>query len=141
MFWTDWGEPSIIERASLDGKARITLFSDDIQQPLGIACDYTTQRIYWTDAGLSTISYSFYNGSGRSVLVGAADGVVIPFDLTLYGDLLYWTDWFDNSVFGTHKIHGTDPLGNFTDIIVIHEGLPVNPNGIEAVSSQRQPEG
>ena len=141
MFWTDWGTPSLIERSSMDGKGRIVLFSNDILQPLGIACDYSSQKIYWSDAGLSTISYAFYNGTGRSVLVGAQQRVAIPFDLTLYEDLLYWTDWFNNTVYGTHKIHGTDPLGNFTDIIVIYEGLPVNPNGIEAVSSLRQPEG
>ncbi|CAI8033001.1 Low-density lipoprotein receptor-related protein 6, partial [Geodia barretti] len=141
MFWTDWGTPSLIERSSMDGKGRIVLFSNDILQPLGIACDYSSQRIYWSDAGLSTISYAFYNGTGRSVLVGAQQRVAIPFDLTLYEDLLYWTDWFNNTVYGTHKIHGTDPLGNFTDIIVIYEGLPVNPNGIEAVSPLRQPEG
>ena len=141
MFWTDWGEPSLIERSSMDGKGRIVLFSEDIVQPLGITCDYDNQRIYWTDASLSTIYYSLYDGSGRDTLVTALDGVGIPFDLTLYGDLLYWTDWLGNSVHGTHKIHGTDPLGNFTDIITIYSDLPVNPNGIEAVSALRQPPG
>ena len=141
IFWTDWGLPSLIERASLDGKGRIILFSADIVQPLGITCDYLTQRIYWTDAGLARISYSSYDGSGRDNLVTAQDGVGVPFDLTIYGDLLYWTDWSENKIFGTHKIHGTDPLGNFTDLITIHDGLPINPNGIEAVSALRQPDG
>ena len=141
MFWTDWGEPSLIERASMDGKGRIVLFSDEVSQPLGITCDYTTQRIYWADAGLSTISYSTYDGSGRSVLVSGLDGVNIPFGVTIYGDLLYWTDLADNAVYGTHKIHGTDPIGNFTDIITLYSGLPVSPIAIEAVSALRQPAG
>lgn len=141
MFWTDWGEPSLVEKASMDGKGREVLHSVGINQPLGITCDYGNQRVYWTDAAFDRIEYSSYDGSGRTVLVSGSDGVQIPFDLTIYGDLLYWTDWAANAVYGTHKIHGTDPLGNLTTITVIYEDLPINPNGIEAISPSRQPAG
>lgn len=141
MFWTDWGAPSLIERASMDGKERVVLHSVGINQPLGITCDYTNQRVYWCDAGYERIEYSFYDGSGRTVLISGSDGVGFPFDLTIYGDLLYWTDWLENTIYGTHKVHGTDLLGNFTDVVVIHGGLPINPNGIEAITPDRQPTG
>ena len=141
MFWTDWGEPSLIERASMDGKGRIVLHSVGINQPLGVTCDYEAQRVYWCDSGFDRIEFSFYDGGSRTVLVSAADGVEIPFSLTIHGDLLYWTDWQENAIYGTHKIHGTDPIGNFTDVVIIYEGLPINPNGIEAITAQRQPEG
>ena len=141
IFWTDWGEPALIESASMDGRARITLHSVGINEPFGITCDYETQRVYWCDSGLDRIEYSFYDGSERNVLVSASDGVEIPFALTIYNDLLYWTDWQENAIYGTHKIHGTDPIGNFSDVIVIYEGLPINPNGIEAISASRQPAG
>ena len=125
----------------MDGKERIILHSVGLNQPFGIACDYTTQIVYWSDTGYDRIEYSFYNGSGRNVLVSGSDGVEIPFDLTIFGDLLYWTDWQENGVYGTHKIHGTNPVGNLTSVTVIYDGLAVNPNGIAAVSASRQPTG
>ena len=125
----------------MDGKGRIVLHSVGINQPLGITCDYTNQRVYWSDSGYERIEYSFYDGSGRTVLISGSDGVGIPFDLTIHGNLLYWTDWLQNVIYGTHKVHGTDLLGNFTDVVVIHDGLPINPNGIEAITQDRQPPG
>ena len=125
----------------MDGKGRTVLHSVGINQPLGVTCDYGTQRVYWSDSGFERIEYSFYNGTDRTVLISGSDGVEIPFDLTIYGNLLYWTDWQENAIYGTHKLHGTDPLGNFTDVIVIHAGLPINPNGIEAITTDRQPAG
>ena len=125
----------------MDGKGRVVLHSGGINQPFGITCDYASQRVYWSDAGYDRIEFSFYNGSDRQVLVSASDGVETPFDLTIFGDLLYWTDWQENAIYGTHKIHGTNPLGNFTDVVVIYEGLVLNPNGIEAISADRQPSG
>lgn len=139
MFWTDWGEVAKVEKASMDGKQRTVLINTGLGQPYGITIDYGPQRIYWADNDNDRIEFSDYFGNGRTVVVGAADGVVDPFGVTLYGNLLYWTDWEHNGVFGTHKVHGTDPVGNFTDVIEIYTGLLVNPNGIEAISPTRQP--
>ena len=139
MFWTDWGEVAKVERASMDGKQRIVLIATGLGEPYGITVDYGPQRIYWADNDEDRIEFSDYSGGGRTIVVSAADGVVDPFGVTLYGNLLYWTDWEHNGVFGTHKVHGTDPIGNFTDVIEIHTDLLVNPNGIEAISQSRQP--
>ena len=141
MFWTDWGVSPLIEKASMDGKGRMVLHSTGISQPLGITCDYSTQRIYWTDNAFDRIEYSSYDGTGRTVLVTGSDGVQTPFDLTIREDLLYWTDWGDNAVYGTHKVHGTNPAGNLTTTVVIYSGLALSPTGIEAVSTSRQPTG
>ena len=139
MFWTDWGEVPKIECASMDGKYRTVIVSTDLGEPYGITIDYANQKIYWADNDEDRIEYSDYTGGGRTQLVGASDGVVDPFGLTIYGDLLYWTDWQANAVYGTHKIHGTNPLGGVTEVIQVYTGLLVNPNGIEAVSAARQP--
>ena len=139
MFWTDWGEVPKIERASMDGTDRIVIINTQLGEPYGITVDYSNRRIYWTDNDDDNIKYSDYFGNGRNILVGASDGVIDPFALTIHGDLLYWTDWEENAVYGTHKIHGTDPLGGVTEVIQVYSGLLVNPNGIEAVSASRQP--
>ena len=139
MFWTDWGGVPKIERASMDGKNRDVIVSMQLGEPYGITIDYSNQRIYWADNDEDRIEYSNYFGDGRTILVSASDGVVDPFALTIYGDLLYWTDWDENAVYGTHKIHGTDPLGGVIEVVEVYTGLLVNPNGIEAVSASRQP--
>ena len=139
MFWTDWGEFPKVERASMDGQDRQVVISSGLGEPYGITIDYGSQRIYWADNNEDRIEFSYYDGTGRTVLVGAAQGVVDPFGLTIYQDLLYWTDWQYNGVYGTHKVHGTNPIGNFTDVVQVYSGLLVNPNGIEAISSTRQP--
>lgn len=139
MFWTDWGDVPRIERASMDGTGRSVIINTGLGEPYGITIDYSSSRIYWTDNDDDNIEFSDYFGNGRTILVGASDGVIDPFALTVYGDLLYWTDWEENSVYRTHKVHGTNPLGGVTDVVEVYSGLLVNPNGIEAVSASRQP--
>jgi low density lipoprotein-related protein 2 len=68
MYWSDWGENATIERAGMDGKNRTTFLSDNIKWPNGLALDYPTSRIYWTDAGIHTIEYVGFDGKGRTVL-------------------------------------------------------------------------
>ena len=139
MFWSDWGEVPKIERASMDGTSRAVIVSTQIGEPYGITIDYEFQRVYWTDNDEDNIEFSDYFGNGRTIVAGAADGVIDPFAVTIYGDLLYWTDWEENAVYGTHKVHGTDPLGGLTEVVEVYSGLLINPNGIEAVSASRQP--
>ena len=115
----------------MDGDAREVLHDTELTWPNGIAIDYPVQRIYWADAFLDKIEYSNVDGSGRTVLETAANGVVHPFALTLEGDLLFWTEWANLSIFATHKINGID-------VEVVVGNLPLAPNGIEAVTPDRQ---
>ena len=139
MFWSDWGEEPKIERASMDGTNRIAIVDSQLGEPYGVTIDYTSQRVYWTDNDEDRIEFSDYSGGGRTVLVSAADGVIDPFAVTIFGDLLYWTDWAESAVYGTHKVHGTHPLGGVMEVVEVYTELLVTPNGIEAVSESRQP--
>lgn len=132
MYWTDWGSDAKIERASMDGTSRTVLHTEDLVWPNGLALDYPEQRLYWADAFLDKIEYSNADGTGRQVLETAADGLVHPFDLTIAETLLVWTEWSVDSIFAAHKLHG----GNFT---TIYSGLFLNPDGIEAITPDRQP--
>lgn len=139
MFWSDWGDSPRIERASMDGTNRTVIVSTQLGEPYGVTIDYGFQRVYWTDNDEDRIEFSDYSGNERTIVVGAADGVIDPFGVTIYGDLLYWTDWGENGVYGTHKVHGSNPLGGVTEVVQVYTGLLVNPNGIEAISESRQP--
>lgn len=50
MYWTDWGEHPKIERANLDGTARLVLVNSSLGWPNGLAIDYTAGNLYWGDA-------------------------------------------------------------------------------------------
>ena len=134
MFWTDWGVPAKIETASMDGSMRTTLHSDGLVWPNGITLDYEAGRIYWVDAYLNRIEHSLYDGSQRIVLIRDLRYIIHPFGITLFGDILYWTDWVHNSVFATHK------LSSF-GVQTVREHLRGRPYGIEAVDLTRQSTG
>jgi len=115
----------------MDGDMRTTLHSTGLVWPNGITLDYSTERLYWVDAFLNRMEYSFYDGSQRTILIS---GLSHPFALTVFGDLVYWTDWSHNSVFSTHK---TLSLG----IGTVRGFLRGQPYGIEAVDVSRQASG
>lgn len=67
MYWTDWGSPAKIERASMDGQNRMVLHDTNLTWPNGITIDYPAQRLYWVDAALDRIEFSGVDGTGRQV--------------------------------------------------------------------------
>lgn len=128
IFWTDWGSPAKIEKASMDGSNRRALHSTGLVWPNGITLDYATRRVYWVDAFLDRIEHSFYDGSDRVTLVS---NLAHPFALTIEGNLIFWTDWQSNSVLVAHK---QLQLG----IFILRDFLRDRPYGIEAVTPSRQ---
>ncbi|XP_072019675.1 uncharacterized protein [Amphiura filiformis] len=91
LYWTDWGSSAKIERGRVDGSDRTTLVDSDLQYPNGLAIDYQDQKLYWCDAGLDRIEFIYLNGSGRSnIYTGTA---IHPFDIGVYNDYVYWSDW------------------------------------------------
>lgn len=68
LFWSDWGSPAQIERAGMDGSQRTIFLTGNMSIPNGLAIDYETSRIYWTDARSKTIEYASLTGKGRNIL-------------------------------------------------------------------------
>ena len=134
MYWTDYGVPGKIERASMDGTGRVVLHDAGLSQPNGIAVDIQLQRVYWIDAVEQIIEYSNVDGTGRTILETQANGLAQPFSLALLGDILFWNDWTNQSVFATHKINGDSILTIVNDTVY-------RPNGIVAVDVTVQPTG
>lgn len=58
MYWTDWGQHPKIERANLDGTARVVLLNSSLGWPNGLAIDYTAGKLYWGDAKTDKIEVS-----------------------------------------------------------------------------------
>ena len=74
MFWTDWGMKNPkIERSSLDGSQRLDLVNKTLLKgigwPNGIAIDYSSNLLYWTDAKIKQIFRMNLNGGNVNATI------------------------------------------------------------------------
>ena len=68
IYWTDWGNDAKIERAALNGQDRQAIVSNPhVVWPNGLVIDHSTEKIYWCDGRLRTISSANLDGSGTEV--------------------------------------------------------------------------
>ena len=122
----------------MDGSGRRTIISSDISRPVGLTIDFSDQRIYWSDSELHQLEYCDYDGSNRFVVETEASGLLYPFALTVANNNLFWTDWITNSVYATHKQHGSDDNNGYFKIIATFSS---DPFGIEVLLESRQQPG
>ena len=97
MYWTDWGANPKIEKAAMDGSSRQTIVTGNITWPNGLTIDQATNRLFWVDAKLDKIEVSDLNGGNRQLIISSATNIH-PYGLTVYLDMLYWTDWYTKSI-------------------------------------------
>lgn len=92
IYWTNWNlnKPSI-QRSYLSGGVIQSIITTDIRMPNAITLDHKLQKLYWSDARLDKIERSDFDGSNRIVILHEIPQH--PFDLAIYGDYLFWTDW------------------------------------------------
>ncbi|XP_061693207.1 nidogen-2 isoform X2 [Syngnathoides biaculeatus] len=81
MFWVD-SNPDLIERSSLDGSDRRTLFDTDLVNPRAIIVVSSTGSLYWTDWNREApkIESASVDGQNRRVVV--SEGIGLPNALT-----------------------------------------------------------
>lgn len=73
-------------------------FIKDLQSPEGVAIDWISRRIYWTDSGKDTIEVaSLDDPTKRAVLINK--GLVNPRGIAVdpVQEKLYWSDWDRNN--------------------------------------------
>lgn len=89
---------------------------------------HRTRKLYWTDALEDRIEVSDFDGKKRKQIVQHATH---PFGVALSGPYIYWTDWFNKSVFRAPKTGSS--IG-----VEIRHGLRAALD-IRSVSQHRQP--
>ncbi|KAL9960408.1 hypothetical protein ACROYT_G033860 [Oculina patagonica] len=97
MYWTDWGVNPKIEQAEMDGSARRAIVTENLGWPNGLAIDQASNRLFWADAALDKIEVSNLNGGNRQLVLSSAANIH-PYGLEVYQNVLYWTDWNDQSI-------------------------------------------
>ena len=108
MFWGDWGSDAKIEKANMDGSNRAKILDSTVLRwPNGLAIDYDTSRLYWTDAKMDHIMSSNFDGGQRDHV---ATGLSHPFGLDVYNGYVYWGDWVERRLLRTRKKFMTSVL-------------------------------
>jgi len=127
IYWTNWndGRPSI-QRSYLSGYGVQTIIDTKIRTPNALTIDFTTRKLYWSDARLDKIESSSLDGTNRKIVVQGRPNH--PFGLVVYGDHLFWTDWILRAVVKVNKFTGGD-------YVLLHKNLTRQPMGIVVVAN------
>ncbi|KAM4621919.1 pro-epidermal growth factor [Polymixia lowei] len=124
LFWTDMGDSPAVESASLEGKDRALIASADLVSPSGLTIDFTEERLFWCDQRRGLVETAALDGSDRRVLI--ENQVGRPFDLAVFEDSLWISDWEHQHLRGVHKrtgkklgrIHGN--MVQPASVVVVH---------------------
>ena len=108
MFWSDWGSVPKIERAGMDGSSREIILQDSVRWPNGLTVDLVLEKLYWVDAKLNTIGSSNLDGSGSRTILHSSHFLMHPFSISVFSDLVYWTEWDTHSIYQADKFTGNN---------------------------------
>ncbi|XP_048829271.1 LOW QUALITY PROTEIN: low-density lipoprotein receptor-related protein 5 [Brienomyrus brachyistius] len=93
-----------IERASLDGTERESLFTTGLIRPIALALDHKLGKLFWVDADLKRIESSDLSGANRITLQDS--NILQPMGLTVLGGHLYWIDRQQQMIERVDKVTG-----------------------------------
>ena len=99
-----------------------------------IFSDHLGRRIYWTDVTLQTIKSATFDGTDvHTIITFTTESSPYPYGIDVFGDLIYWTNHKDRSVFTAQKYTGNNMAPFLTDLD--------NPKHIKIISKESQKEG
>ena len=132
LYVTDWGPNAGIIKMNTDGSGFSMLVNGSIGLPNGMALDLPGNRLYWVDRTFKKIESIRTDGRGR-VVVKNLPPSSHPFSISVFEDLMYWTDENSTHVFVANRFTGDDKRP-----IMLHYGVPV---GVEVMQKALQPSG
>ena len=81
----------------MDGSNRTQIKTSDLKFPNGLTIDFTTQRLYWCEAGKDVIGSMYFDGTAQQVHLQFRS--MHTFSLSLYNGTFFWSDWKTKSIF------------------------------------------
>lgn len=88
----------------------VQIHTNLIQSPDGLAVDWFTKNIYWSDKGRVTIEVSKMDGSFRRILLRKELQTPRAIALDPSEGYMYWTDWGENPYIGKAGMDGSKPI-------------------------------
>eukprot|EP00731_Ephydatia_muelleri_P017667 Em0010g765a len=111
MYWTEL-DPPAIWKSAINGSFKQILVNNNLSTPAGIAADWVSNKIYWTDEGLSTIEVLDPVSNRRRVLFSTSSssspGLPRAIVLDPITRWMYWTDWSSVPMIGRASMDGTN---------------------------------
>ena len=105
LYWanSNTSNPSI-ESSNLDGSNATIVISKNLYEPLSVAVDHWTAKLYWIDdaEGISyKIERSNLDGSNRESIFHGRH--CQPYYIAVDRSIIYWTDWSSKAVWSMKK--------------------------------------
>ncbi|XP_006815762.1 low-density lipoprotein receptor-related protein 6 [Saccoglossus kowalevskii] len=91
IFWGAGGERPCIERASLSGRDRLKIITDDILLPAAMTTDYVYERLYWADSGTGKIESVTFSGEDRVTLDDGSSFARSFVGISTLQDFIVWS--------------------------------------------------
>jgi low density lipoprotein receptor-related protein 5/6 len=125
--WTDHGLESIqcAEFDGLETKNKVEVITNGLLSPVGLACDWFTNKLYWMDSETKRIEVATMGGLYRKVLYWTDIDQPRAIALAPMKGLMFWTDWGE-----TPKIERAGMNGDPTTRKVIVVTHIFWPNGL-----------
>ena len=124
VYWTNWHvKYPAIQRAYVNGFDVQSIITTDIRMPNGLTLDLFAQKLYWADARIDKVERADLDGKNRFVLTKVSPQH--PFDVAVYGEYIFWTDWVLHAVVRANKYTGED-------VVLLRKDVP-RPMGIVAI--------
>ena len=128
IYWLTSGDSPVIERACLDGSNReMFITKEDLVKPNGLAIDYESRRLYWTDSGRQAISYRSLEKDQTKITTIVHPGSDQLQSLTIYKSNVYWAELDNQLVRKANKYTGgsqsifQNRQTKVSDLFVYHE--------------------
>ncbi|KAL9960422.1 hypothetical protein ACROYT_G033877 [Oculina patagonica] len=121
IFWSDVQEQNI-KRFHIGGSTTTIITGIGVCD--GLAVDWRSSQLYWTDKTSDTISISDLNGNNRRTLINLGLEEPRGIALDLDSSLMFWTDWGSSKKIEKASLSGNQRVAIVTTYLFY-------PNGIE----------
>ena len=122
LYIVDFGVNAKILVSGLDGKELRPLIQSKMAWPAGIAIDYPSSRLYWTDLKLRKIeSARLEDGLVRKVIKQFQPKDPRPYRLDVFEDEVYFTTYQHNRIMRINKFGNGGPTEIATEVDVIND--------------------
>uniref|UniRef100_A0A2S2P0K4 Low-density lipoprotein receptor-related protein 6 n=2 Tax=Schizaphis graminum TaxID=13262 RepID=A0A2S2P0K4_SCHGA len=93
--WADHGQESIqcVSYNGTHATNKVAILNTGIITPDGLACDWLTKKIYWTDGDTNRIEVASLDGKYRKVLYWEDIDQPRAIALVPMDGIMFWTDW------------------------------------------------